>query len=79
MIKHDTSAVGSPTRHESLTLTVKEVAAALNISRGLAYKAVKDGTIPTIRIGRRLLVPRQALDRLLESPTTVDFTQTGHD
>lgn len=66
-------------RQESLTLTVKEVAAVLNISRGLAYKAVRDGTIPTIRIGRRILVSRRALDRLLETPTPLDITQTGHD
>ena len=69
---------GDPMKQESLTLTIKEVAGALNISRGLAYKAVRDGSIPTIRIGRRLLVPRRALDKLLETPTPLDVTQTGH-
>jgi excisionase family DNA binding protein len=76
---YDTLPGGDPMRQESLTLTVKEVAAALNISRGLAYKAVRDGSIPTIRIGRRILVSRRALDRLLETPTSLGATQTGHD
>jgi excisionase family DNA binding protein len=30
-----------------------------------AYAAVREGTIPSLRIGRRVLVPRIALDRLL--------------
>lgn len=47
------------------TLTVEEAAAVLGISRGLAYEGVREGTIPSLRIGRRLLVPRKALDRLL--------------
>ena len=65
-------------RQESLTLTVEEAAAALNISRGLAYQAARDGRIPTIRIGRRLLVSRRALERLLETPMPLGVTQTGH-
>jgi excisionase family DNA binding protein len=50
------------------TLSVEEAAEALGIGRTLAYEAVRRGDIPTIRIGRRLLVPRGALDQLL-SPT----------
>jgi excisionase family DNA binding protein len=65
-------------RQESLTMTVEEAAAALNISRGLAYQAARDGRIPTIRIGRRLLVSRRALERLLETPTLLGVTQTSH-
>jgi len=53
-------------KQESLTMTVEEAAAALGISRNLAYEAARDGRIPAIRIGRRLLVPRRALERLLE-------------
>ena len=53
-------------QHERLTLTVPEVAARLGLSRNGAYEAVATGQIPAIRIGRRVLVPRAALDRLLE-------------
>ena len=64
-------------REESLTLTVEQAAAALNISRGLAYEAARDGRLPTIRIGRRLLVSRRALDRLLDDPKPLDLTRAG--
>jgi excisionase family DNA binding protein len=49
-----------------LTLTVEEVAATLGISRAFAYEAVRRGEIPSIRIGRRVLVPRAPLERLLD-------------
>ena len=49
-----------------LTLTVEEVAATLGISRAFAYEAVRRGEIPSIRIGRRVLVPRAALERLID-------------
>ena len=39
----------------------------LGISRYLGYEAARLGQLPTIRLGRRLLVPVSALDRLLES------------
>jgi len=48
-----------------LTYDVPETARILGISRGAAYAAAADGTIPTIRVGRRLLVPRAALERML--------------
>jgi excisionase family DNA binding protein len=48
------------------TLTIEEAAEELGISRGKGYDAAKSGEIPTIKIGRRLLVPRVALDRMLE-------------
>lgn len=51
---------------ERLTLTVEEAAGLLGISRNLAYELVADGRLPSIRLGRRVLVPRQALYRLLD-------------
>lgn len=48
------------------TITIPEAAQELGISRNGAYEAAKRGEIPTVRIGRRLLVPRNAIDRLLE-------------
>ena len=52
-------------RLECRVKTLDEVAALLRISRGSAYEAAKRKEIPTIRIGRRLLVPSDALERLL--------------
>jgi excisionase family DNA binding protein len=46
-------------------LTVQEAADYLRISRGLAFAAVKDGSLPSVRIGRRILIPRRQLEALL--------------
>ena len=50
---------------EKLVVTVDQAAKALGISRGLAYEMARQGRIPAIRLGRRLLVPRSALERML--------------
>lgn len=56
---------------ERLTMTVEEAAVALGISRASAYEAARRGEIPTSRIGRRILVPRVALDRLLAAAEAI--------
>lgn len=55
---------------ERLTYTVEEVARMLGISRLSAYQAVHKGEIPSIKIGRRFLIPKRALERLLQNETT---------
>jgi excisionase family DNA binding protein len=47
------------------TYDVEEAGRMLGLGRNATYEAVKAGTIPSIRIGRRLLVPKAALDRML--------------
>jgi excisionase family DNA binding protein len=47
------------------TITLTEAAARLGIGRNQAYKAADRGEIPTIRIGKRRLVPRAPFERLL--------------
>ncbi len=51
---------------ERLTYTLTEAARRLGISRALAYEAAHRGELPVCRIGRRMLVPRAALARLLD-------------
>ena len=46
--------------------TVKEVAAQLGISPESVYRAVLRGTIPSVWIGGRVLIPIEAFERLLE-------------
>jgi len=50
---------------EKLTLNVEEAGKMLGISRPTAYERVQDGSIPSIKLGRRILVPRIALERML--------------
>jgi excisionase family DNA binding protein len=54
--------------NEPLTLTVEQAAELLGVSRGLAYEAARRGQLPTIRLGRRLLVPRWRLLELVGAP-----------
>jgi excisionase family DNA binding protein len=42
-------------------LTVQEAAASLRISRGLAFAAVRDGSLSSVAIGPRILIPRRQL------------------
>ena len=49
-----------------LTLTVPETAALLGISRAHAYELVARHELPAIRLGRRVLIPRQAVQDLIE-------------
>ncbi|MFZ0591873.1 MAG: helix-turn-helix domain-containing protein [Bryobacteraceae bacterium] len=48
------------------TYTLDKAAQILGISLSGAYQAVRRGEIPTVRFGKRILVPRKALQRLLE-------------
>jgi excisionase family DNA binding protein len=54
-------------RDNRMTMTVEQAAAALGVSRGTAYEAVRTGQLPTIRIGRRVLVPIEGLQALLRT------------
>jgi excisionase family DNA binding protein len=49
------------------TMTVSQAATVLGISRSSAYECVRHGSIPSIRLGRRIVIPRRALDELLAS------------
>jgi len=60
-----------------LTLTIEETAALLGIGRNLCYSRVKTGEIPVIKVGRRLLVPRRALLKLLDEPKPINLGPTS--
>lgn len=48
-------------------LTVEEAALCLGIGRKQAYEAIARGDIPSLRLGRRILVPTRSFHRWLES------------
>jgi excisionase family DNA binding protein len=51
---------------ERVVYTVAEAGRLLGLSRNASYEAAKRGDIPTLRIGRRLLVPKAPFHRMLE-------------
>ena len=54
---------------KKLTYTVREVTELLGISRSSAYECVRRGEIPALAFGRRVVVPRSALEALLSTPS----------
>lgn len=55
------------TRTNPATMTVTQTATVLGISRSSAYECVRRGVIPSLRLGRRIVVPTTAIDALLGS------------
>jgi excisionase family DNA binding protein len=66
-VNHEEGDEAMPDHEDCSTLTVEEAARRLGISRKHAYglAAADRLPVPTIRLGRRLVVPRLALERLL--------------
>ena len=58
-------------QESSLTMSVVEAAKVLGISRAFAYELVARGELPSLRFGRRVVVPRRALEVLIEQADTV--------
>ena len=50
---------------ESAVMTVSEAARALRVSRNSAYEYVQRGFIPHVRLGGRILIPRDRFERWL--------------
>jgi len=53
------------TIEERLVLTVEEARALCRLSRNTMYAAIARGEVPHLRVGRRILIPRGALERFL--------------
>ena len=62
---------------ERATVTVEQAAQILGIGRNSAYEAVRRGQIPAIRLGKRLVISRAALERLLSEGQSA-VQPTGH-
>lgn len=56
---------------DRLTLSIEEAASLLGISRALAYDLVRRGELPRLRLGRRVVVPRKALENFIEGSRPV--------
>lgn len=52
---------------ETLGVSVPRAGRTIGLGRNASYEAAKRGDLPTIKIGRRLIVPLEALKRMLGS------------
>lgn len=50
---------------ERLILTVDEARKMIGLSRGSMYQAIYSGQVPSIRVDRRILIPRARLEQIL--------------
>ena len=55
-----------------LMISVPEVAKVLGISRAGAYELVRADSFPKIRIGNRIVVPRDKFIQWIDAQTEVD-------
>ena len=69
---HQSPLHGAPERD---TYDLPQVAARLGVSRTSIYRWAASGVIPTIRLGRRLLVPRAAVEELLDPHSAARFSE----
>lgn len=72
-----TSEVGAGDR---LVLTVSEAAHALGISRAFAYELVAQDKLPSLRLGRRVVIPLARFQEFLSesTPSSPRPTSEGH-
>lgn len=59
-------------REKKLTLTVQETAQMLGLSRNSAYQGIATGEIPHVKVGKRILIPLRALEKMLEGQQDAD-------
>lgn len=52
---------------DRLVMSVAEAATALGVSDDLLYEVVARGELPSLRFGRRRVIPRRAVELLVES------------
>lgn len=51
------------TSDKKMCLTVPEVAVALGVSKPTAYNLANRADFPAIRLGKRIIVPREAFEK----------------
>jgi excisionase family DNA binding protein len=62
---------------DKLVMSVPAAGKLLSLSRCTAYKLAHTGEIPTIRMGRKLLVPKQGLEHLLNGESKPKEVKEG--
>jgi excisionase family DNA binding protein len=66
-VREPTKMKPPPSERGALTYSVPEAGRLIGLSRNGSYEAAQKGQIPTIRIGKRVIVPRAAFHAMLDS------------
>ena len=62
---------------EPYAISIAEAADRLGVSKSYLYQLAKEGRLPVVRLGRRVLVPVESLQGLLTSPQTTATLPPG--
>ena len=68
--------VTSTAEGRPMLLTVKDLEAELQLGRTRTYELVRSGTLPVIRIGRAVRIPRDALRQWVEGQMQVPLVES---
>ena len=68
-----------PYKAEPRTITVAQAATVLGISRTTAYECVRAGSIPSLHLGERIIVPLQTIEAMLEGASRIPDTDDTSD
>lgn len=60
----------SPPPPQSPYFTVPQAAAHIGMDKTALYRAIRNGEIPVLRVGRAIRIPKQALDDLTRPATS---------
>ncbi|MEN8905841.1 MAG: helix-turn-helix domain-containing protein [Clostridiales bacterium] len=55
-----------------LVYSVQETSKILNIGMNRIYKLLRDNTIPNVRLGKKIIIPKKALENWLMESAGVD-------
>ncbi|MGA2109440.1 MAG: helix-turn-helix domain-containing protein, partial [Syntrophorhabdales bacterium] len=57
---------------ESLVYVPKDLPVLLNLSRCSVYKLIREGRIPSVRLGHRIVIPKKALEKFMMDEAQVE-------
>lgn len=64
-------AKASSVTHDTLVMRISDAVKALSIGRTTVYKLIGDGTLRTIRVGRRRLILTRSIQELCDQPQSM--------
>ena len=62
--------IGGNMTEKKPTLSAEEAGEMLGICKGSVYARIHSGEIPSFRVGRRYVIPRAPLERILDATTS---------
>lgn len=65
-------------QEEKMVYTIQEFARILGIGRSLAYELARRGEIPVVELGRRKLIPKNAVEQMLQAAAARNTHDRSH-